>query len=99
MQTDAMFLDEKVRCFRDINFFPKLKFDMVPVKTVEVFVTKMHKLTLKFYTTNNYQDENQDKFSKLAGLKWGWMTWAVCMKKKKPCLLPHTLQQICLSEL
>ena len=49
MQTDAMFLDEKVRCFRYINFFPKLKFDTVPVKIVEGFVTKMHKLTLKFY--------------------------------------------------
>ena len=98
MQTDAMFLDEKVRCFRDINFFSKLKFDTVPVKIVEGFVTKMHKLTLKFYTTNNYQDENQDKFSKLAGLKWDWMTWAL-YEKKKPCLLPHTLQQICSSEL
>ena len=50
MQTDAMFLDEKVRCFRDINFFPKLKFDTVPVKIVEGFVTKLDKLTLKFYT-------------------------------------------------
>ena len=94
-----MFMDKKIQCFRDISFFPKLKFDTVPVKIVEGFVTKMHKLTLKFYTTNNYQDENQDKFSKLAGLKCGWMTWALCMKKKKPCLLSHTTQQICSIEL
>lgn len=45
-----MFLDEKIGCFRDINFFPKLKFNTVSVKIVEGFVTKMHKLTLKFYT-------------------------------------------------
>ena len=82
MQTDAMFLDEKIWCFRHIRYLPKLKFNTVPVKIVKGFVTKMHKLTLKFYTTNNYQDENQDKFSKLAGLKWDWMTWALCMKKR-----------------
>ena len=45
-----MFLDENKWCFRDINFFPKLKFDTVPVKIVEGFVTKLDKLTLKFYT-------------------------------------------------
>lgn len=50
MQRDAMFLDEKIRCFRDIRYFPKLKFNTVPVKIVKGFVTKMHKLTLKFYT-------------------------------------------------
>ena len=50
MQRDATFLDEKTGCFRDINFIPKLKFDTVPVKIVEGFVTKIDKLTLKFYT-------------------------------------------------
>ena len=50
MQRDAMFLDENKWCFRDINFIPKLKFDTVPVKIVEGFVTKLDKLTLKFYT-------------------------------------------------
>lgn len=45
-----MFLDEKTGCFRDISFFPKLKFNTVSVKIVEGFVTKIDKLTLKFYT-------------------------------------------------
>ena len=49
MQRDAMFLDEKTGCFRDISFFPKLKFNTVSVKIVEGFVTKIDKLTLKFY--------------------------------------------------
>ena len=45
MQRDAIFLDEKTGCFRDI----KLKFNTVSVKIVEGFVTKIDKLTLKFY--------------------------------------------------
>ena len=44
-----MFLDEKIWCFRHIRYLPKLKFNTVPVKIVEGFVTKLDKLTLKFY--------------------------------------------------
>ena len=103
MQRDAMFLDENKWCFRDINFFPKLKFDTVPVKIVEGFVTKLDKLTLKFYTkvhqNQQLSSRNRDKFSKLARPKCGWMNWALCMKKKKPCFLYHTTQQICSIEL
>ena len=98
-----MFLDEKIWCFRHIRYLPKLKFNTVPVKIVEGFVTKIDKLTLKFYTkvhqNQQLSSRNRDKFSKLAGLKCGWMTWALCMKKKKPCFLYHTTQQICSIEL
>ena len=49
MQTDVMFIGKNIQCFKDISFFPKLKFNTAPLKIVEGFVTKLDKLTLKFY--------------------------------------------------